>query len=317
MLSQACQSLRDRWKENTWLKALCDRAEQVYAGHSHGDLARWRSALQQLPPVMCLVDADLPAPRLGAEVKNQESLRETLLAFHPWRKGPLVLGGVRIDTEWRSDWKWDRLNSNFDLDGRRVLDIGCGNGYFGWRMLAAGARLVAGIDPTLVFVMQWLACRHFAGDTPNYVLPLRIQELPSGQSGFDTVVSMGVLYHQRNPQQHLEHIHTLLGPGRTMVLESLVLTDEALGPVLVPQSRYARMRNVFAIPTIGELLRWVREAGFSAPVVLDVSATALEEQRSTVWMKFESLAQALDPQDRGRTLEGYPAPTRALLTAQS
>lgn len=317
MLSQACRSLRARWAENAWLQALCDRAEQAYAEHAHGDLPRWREALQQLPRANCLVDADRSAPRLGADVRDPEGLRATLLAFRPWRKGPLVLGGVRIDAEWRSDWKWDRLSPHIDFEGRRVLDIGCGNGYFGWRMLAAGARLVAGIDPTLVFVMQWLACRHFAGDTPNYVLPLGIEELPAGRTGFDTVVSMGVLYHRRNPIQHLEHIFSMLEPGGTLILESLVLTDESWGPVLVPKLRYARMRNVFSIPTTGELQRWLRGAGFNEPAVLDVSVTGLQEQRSTKWMNFESLAQALDPHNNGRTLEGYPAPARALLIAQS
>jgi len=226
------------------------------------------------------------------------------------------LGGTRIDTEWRSDRKWERLRKHVDFTGRRVLDIGCGNGYFGWRMLDAGARLVAGIDPTLVFVMQWLACRHFAGDLPNYVLPLGMEDLPAGRAGFDTVVSMGVLYHRREPGLHLQQIRSLLESGGTLVLESLVLTDDAYGPVLVPRGRYARMRNVYTIPSSEELLRWVRGAGFQSAEQVDISVTSLQEQRSTDWMRFESLQQALHPECAGRTLEGYPAPTRALIIAR-
>ncbi len=285
-------------------------------GHAHGDLPRWHKALQALPRVSCNMNADQPAPRLGTEASDLEALRETLMTFHPWRKGPLDLAGIRIDTEWRSDWKWERVRAHVDLHEQRVLDIGCGNGYFGWRMLAAGARLVVGIDPTLVFVMQWLACRHFAGDEPNYVLPLSVEELPAGSPGFGVVFSMGVLYHRRDPMEHLEQIHALLRAGGTLVLESLVLPNDAQEPLLVPRARYARMRNVWAIPRCEELLRWVREAGFAAIKLVDVSRTTVQEQRSTEWMKFESLAQALDPQDVGRTLEGYPAPTRALLIAR-
>ena len=285
--------------------------------HSHGDLPRWRAALQTLPAVPCSMQADQAVPRLGEGGHDQEVLRETLMEFHPWRKGPLDLAGVLIDTEWRSDWKWKRVTSHADVHGQRILDIGCGNGYFGWRMLAEGARLVVGVDPTLVFVMQWLACRHFAGDQPNYVLPLGVEELAPGPAGFDKVFSMGVLYHRRDPLEHLRQIHGLLKPGGIMVLESLVLTDGSRGPVLVPESRYARMRNVWAIPTAEELLRWVRKAGYTAANVVDVSVTKVEEQRSTQWMKFESLAQALDPEDSGRTLGGYPAPARALVIALS
>ncbi len=316
MLSQACSSLRDHWGENPWVQRFSEQAQQAMTRAAHGDLPRWHAALQALPTVTCSLDADQPTPRFGANAPDLAALRKTLMALHPWRKGPLNLAGVIIDAEWRSDWKWERLRPHVDLRGQRVLDIGCGNGYFGWRMLAAGARLVIGIDPTLVFVMQWLACRHFAGDAANYVLPLGIEQLPAGPAGFDTVCSMGVLYHRRDPLQHLEHIRALLKPGGTLVLESLVLTDDAFGPVLVPRSRYARMRNVWAIPTSAELLRWVTQAGYQAAALVDVTKTTVQEQRSTQWMVFESLAQALDPADSGRTLEGYPAPARALLIAR-
>ena len=128
---------------------------------------------------------------------------------------------------------------------------------------------------------------------------------------------MGVLYHRRNPARHLELLRRMLKPGGTLVLETLVLPDDRLGPVLIPESRYARMRNVWSIPTALELQRWVSHAGFGGVKLLDVTITTVEEQRTTEWMTFESLAQALDPQDAGRTQEGYPAPTRALLLARN
>ena len=262
------------------------------------------------------MDADRAAPRLGKGAADPQHLREVLMRLHPWRKGPLELGGVLIDTEWRSDWKWARIQPHLDLAAQRVLDIGCGNGYFGWRMLAAGASLVVGVDPTLVYVMQWLACRHFAGNVPNFVLPLGIEHLPVGPAGFDCVFSMGVLYHRRNPVEHLGQIRALLRRDGVLVLETLVLLDETYGPVLVPESRYARMRNVWAIPTIDGLLAWFRKAGFKTPQLVDVTATSTQEQRSTPWMRFDSLAEALHPEDARQTVEGYPAPTRALLIAR-
>ena len=64
-------------------------------------------------------------------------------------------------------------------------------------MLAAGAKLVVGIDPTVVFVMQWLAMQKLGPGLKNFVLPLGIEDLPENTAGFDCVFSMGVLYHRR------------------------------------------------------------------------------------------------------------------------
>lgn len=315
MTEQPYRSLLRHWPGEPWLAEVCQLAQQKLSGHSHGDLPRWLEALEGLPPGLPGVDLTGNEPSLGTVAENPAELRETLMKLHPWRKGPLRLGGTRVDAEWRSDWKWDRIRPNINLTGQRVLDIGCGNGYFGVRMLEAGAGLVVGIDPTLLFVMQWLACRHLSGDIANYVLPLGIEELPADPVAFDTVFSMGVLYHRKDPSHHLERIHSMLRPGGTMVLETLVLPEEQRQDILVPQERYARMRNVWAVPGTGLLQDWVRKAGFRKIDLVDTTRTPIEEQRSTTWMKFESLAESLDPENSTKTVEGHPAPIRAVIIA--
>jgi tRNA (mo5U34)-methyltransferase len=272
--------------------------------------------MASLPVTPQAANLDSLVPSLGQPVGNPEALRQNLMAFHPWRKGPWRIGGIEIDTEWRSDWKWQRVAPHVNLKGQRVLDIGSGNGYFGMQMLEAGAQFVAGIDPTLVFVMQWLACRHFSGDLPNYVLPLGIEELPDTPGVTDCVFSMGVLYHRKSPAEHLEQIYSLLAAGGTMVLETLVLPRGSEEDLLVPGERYARMRNVWAIPGTSRLKEWVNVAGFSSAEVVDITPTTPLEQRSTDWMQFESLQQALDPSDCLRTVEGFPAPIRAIVVAR-
>ncbi|HCH32984.1 MAG TPA: tRNA 5-methoxyuridine(34)/uridine 5-oxyacetic acid(34) synthase CmoB, partial [Oceanospirillaceae bacterium] len=60
---------------------------------------------------------------------DTQAYTEQLKAFMPWRKGPWNLLGVDIDTEWHSDWKWQRIAPHISpLAGRKVLDIGTGNG---------------------------------------------------------------------------------------------------------------------------------------------------------------------------------------------
>jgi tRNA (mo5U34)-methyltransferase len=239
--------------------------------------------------------------------------------LHPWRKGPFCLHGVRIDAEWRSDWKWARVaDAVTPLAGRTVLDVGSGNGYYGFRALGAGADLVLGIDPTLRFVLQFLAVNQLIAADRCAVLPLSDDDLPAlaatAEHCFDTLFSMGVLYHRRDPVAHLERLRQCLRHRGELVLETLVVEGEH---ALIPRDRYARMRNVHVIPTVPLLVRWLESAGFGAIRVADVTRTTADEQRATHWMRFQSLADFLDPQDPGRTVEGYPAPTRAVVIATS
>jgi len=305
------------WPENEWLAHLARQAENRLLRHPHGDLPRWRAALERLPSVATGAILDRATPELGAGAADPDAVRAALMELHPWRKGPLRLGGVTIDTEWRADRKWARVAPHVDLAGARVLDIGCGNGYYGLRMLGAGAKLVVGVDPTVLFVMQWLACRHFGGDLPSFVLPMALEELPGEPAGFDSVFSMGVLYHRRDHLQHLRCLKSLLRPGGSLVLETLVLPHDQREEVLLPQARYARMRNVWAVPGTTRLEEWLAQAGFRQIELLDATPTGTGEQRSTPWMRFESLEQALDPDNRARTVEGHPAPIRAILVAKA
>jgi tRNA (mo5U34)-methyltransferase len=310
-------SLVARWAKNEWLAEACRLAETKLRQHPHGDLPRWRAALSSLPMVETSASLDRPTPELGVNARDHNTLRKHLMELHPWRKGPLRLAGLKIETEWHSDWKWDRIAPHIDLRAQRVLDIGSGNGYFGLRMLGAGAEFVVGIDPTILFVMQWLACRHFSGEIPNYVLPLAVEELPDIPVELDTIFSMGVLYHRKDPAHHLKRIQSMLKNGGTMVLETLVLPKSREEGLLIPGNRYARMRNVWAIPGTKRLLNWVREAGFRTAEVVDLTPTTTLEQKTTDWMQFESLEQALDPSDRSLTVEGLPAPVRAMVIART
>ncbi len=185
-----------------------DLAVTRFSPTHHGDFSRWAEAINQLP------DLTRPQVSYGATVSisgqvDNVALEAALQNLHPWRKGPFRIGEVYIDTEWRSDWKWARLDEILpDMSGERVLDVGCGNGYFGWRMLERGAAEVVGIDPTLLFCMQHLAVAHYTKDPRNWVLPLKIEEVPA-TTQFDSVFSMGVIYHRREPLAHVQQLAAL------------------------------------------------------------------------------------------------------------
>jgi len=292
-----------------WLEQQC--IDALKPGR-HGDMQKWQTAVDALPETETgwrMQEGTLIA---GKPVEESESLVETLKQLIPWRKGPLNLGGVFIDTEWRSDWKWNRVAPHVNLAGKRVLDIGAGNGYFGWRMLADGAAQVVGCDPTLLFYMQYRAIEHFAGNSQTLLLPLKFEQIPA-RADFDTVFSMGVLYHRKNPHDHLQRIRDHLAQHGTAVIETLIIPGDG-DDELDPPDRYANMRNVHHLPTEARLLRWMGETGFANAQVVDVTATTVDEQRATESMPFHSLANALDEAGE-RTIEGYPRPLRATVVA--
>lgn len=309
--------------------SLADATDQLLAANKqgwekilrHGDLQRWQSGFDALPDTTpSEVRLNASAVKIGAPADTSmplESIASALKQLHPWRKGPFELFGVHIDTEWRSDWKWDRLKDAITpLAGRTVLDVGCGSGYHLWRMLGGGAELAIGIDPTALFSMQFAAIKRYHSNAPAFILPIGIEAMPSGIGCFDTVFSMGILYHRKSPIDHLLELKSLLNNGGELILDTLIV-EGGEQSCLIPHGRYAKMRNVWFIPSVDMLSLWLKRAGFKNIQVVDVSPTSTSEQRTTAWMTFESLADFLDPDDASRTIEAYPAPVRAIFTAQA
>lgn len=293
--------------------------DAVMARRRHGREEEWDSVLAALPPIRTdVVDLSRDAVTIGDPDElpvESSALADRLKAFMPWRKGPWRIFGMKIDTEWRSDMKWQRLQPHLSpLAGRSVLDIGCGNGYYMLRARGEGARFCLGIDPTIVFLYQFHALTGFIRrQLPVHLLPLRSEELPAFGT-FDTVLSMGVLYHRRSPLDHLTEVYSFLRPGGELILETLVV-DGGVSSVLVPEDRYAKMANVWSLPATATLETWLAQAGFTNVRTVDVTRTTTAEQRATAWMTFQSLADFLDPADPARTVEGLPAPTRAIVIA--
>ncbi|WP_221799360.1 tRNA 5-methoxyuridine(34)/uridine 5-oxyacetic acid(34) synthase CmoB [Oceanobacter mangrovi] len=309
-----------------WAEVLPGQLQDLLVTAEHGDQQRWVEALCQLPQVAdvhCDLDAyDLGIGAAALSAEQQADVEAGLRGLMPWRKGPFQVFDSFIDTEWRSDWKWDRVAPHLsDMTGRTVLDVGCGSGYHMWRMLGDGAHRVVGVDPSRLFLMQFNAIKRYVaaaqGKMPMAdLLPFKMEDVPANLKAFDTAFSMGVLYHRKSPIEHLEELRGVLKPGGELVLETLVI-EGPLGEVLMPEDRYAMMRNVWFIPTVETLLLWCRRTGFKNARLVDLNQTSLQEQRATDWMRYNSLQDFLDPADVTKTAEGYPAPLRAVIIAEA
>ena len=304
-----------------WLNTLEQSVDKAFNSPRHGELDNWLSMLENLPDIKASEMELISEVKIGSDKDTDkaslEKLEQDLRILMPWRKGPFSLFGININTEWHSDWKWDRVQPHIKpLTGKQVLDIGCGNGYYALRSYGQGADLVIGVDPGQKYIMQFYALKKYLGDIPVHLLPLGIEDIPPSLKAFDTVFSMGVLYHRRSPLDHLIELRECLKPGGELVLETLVIEGD-VNSVLLPTGRYQQMRNVWFLPSCDALVLWLQRCGFKNVRVVDVSKTTTDEQRATDWMTVESLEKFLDPNDSSKTIEGYPGPMRAVVLAEA
>ena len=294
---------------------ISNQAYQV----NNGNIPKWSQAIDTIDALpKGKISLKKPYISINKDCIDSELLMDALYKLVPWRKGPFMINGLALESEWDGDMKWQRLSKHIKpLKNKRVLDVGAGNGYFTLRMAMEGAKRALGIDPFLLFNYQFRAIKSMIESPLNaLLLPMKLEEIPK-KPIFDTVFSMGVLYHQRDHMPHLSQVKEMMAPDAEFVIETLVVE----GPedyILVPKGRYAQMRNVYSIPSIKTLKSWLNDANFNNIRVVDVNKTTTEEQRKTPWIgeNGASLEDFLDPLDDSLTIEGYPAPTRAIVVCE-
>ena len=307
------------WKD-AMLSVITDAREAI-AG-DNGKMAAYRDHVNRAPelsPSEVVIDDN--GIRIGHESDlspaGKEQLHQILEGLSPWRKGPFHVFGTHLDCEWRSDWKWRRVAPHMaPLAGRRILDIGSSNGYYMFRMDPEAPLQVIGLEPFGVYYQQYRLLQSLIRADAVHCLPVPLESLPEMTEYFDTVFCMGVLHHARAPLDMLRKMRRLIRPGGEVVVENLIVEGEA-PTALCPHPRYAKMHNVYFIPTVACLSGWMERAGFGNVRCVDITRTLPGEQRRTPWMTFESLEDFLDPQDPSITVEGYPAPIRAVLIAEA
>ena len=236
----------------------------------------------------------------------------------PWRKGPFMINDLVLESEWDGDMKWQRITRHIKpLESKHVLDVGAGNGYFTLRMAIEGAKRALGIEPFLLFNYLFRAIKSMI-ESPlrALLLPVSLEDMPK-KPIFDTVFSMGVLYHQRDHMAHLSQLREMMAPNAEHGIDTLIL-ENLEDYILIPKDRYAQMRNVYSLPSIKTLKSWLNDANFKNVRVVDINKTTTVEQRNTPWIgeNGASLVDFLDPLDDSLTIEGYPAPKRAIVICE-
>lgn len=274
-------------------------------------IENWLEILNRLP-LLNEVQVDLKN-EVSVDFKSQniDKLEEVLLQLLPWRKGPFRLNKIDIDSEWDSRKKWERFKElGIDLKGKSILDVGSGNGYYAFRMIGDGADQVLCLEPNLMHVSQFACINHFVGSKKIRMIPERLENSGISDTNFDLIFSMGLLYHQRNPEQHLIELKSVLEIQGKMIIETIICPDK-FGMAIEPsEGRYASMPNVHFVHSDLGCKEIFEKLGLEVVAETKPVYTDVEEQRKTKWMPFKSFESALDSTDKNLTIEGYPAPTR-------
>ena len=245
------------------------------------------------------------------EIKTEENpkILEIAKMLKPWRKGPFKINDIFIDSEWKSYIKWNTIKNFLNLEGKDILDVGCNNGYHMFRMLEMNPKSITGFDPSALFNIQFEFINSFIKSDIEYKL-LGVEHIPFYEKKFDTIFCMGVLYHRKDPIEMLKEVKAGLKKNGEIILDTLIIEgneEVALSPI-----RYAKMKNIYFIPTLKALYNWIEKAKFSNVEFLGKRYTTTNEQRKTEWIDGESLEHFLN-KNQTKTIEGYEPPLRVYL----
>jgi len=125
-----------------------------------------------------------------------------------------------------------------DVEGRRVLDIGCGSGEAAIYFALRGARVTAlDISGAFLRIVRQLSVKH---NTPVSGIIAPVEFLPFPDNAFDTIYGNSVLHHvEIGPA--MREVHRVLRPGgRAFFIEPL-----AYNPII---NIYRRMAGTMRTP---------------------------------------------------------------------
>ncbi len=210
--------------------------------------------------------------------------REKLLGGSWWHSIDLGAGritpGVHSIGELRGNY--DRFGLPADLAGRRVLDVGCWDGFYSFESEKRGASVVS-VDcwrPENFF-----RAREALGSAAEFH-EMSVYELSSGKLGvFDIVLFLGVLYHLRHPLLALERICGMTRETaiiETHIIDSVFPTDHPVMEFYEFDQLGGQYDNWWG-PNIECLTRMTRSAGFARVELIRREPTRATIRASRGW----------------------------------
>jgi tRNA (mo5U34)-methyltransferase len=169
---------------------------------------------------------------LSKRITDREKIRE-LIDEHGrwWHEIELAPGIVTPgeDTNRKKLPILDELGLPPDMDGARLLDIGCSDGYFSFEMEGRGAEVVA-MDFVPESYSGFATARKVLGSGVTYHMENVYNLSPETYGRFDVVLFLGVLYHLRKPLAALDAIRSVMKPQAQLFVATFLIDEYFLLP---------------------------------------------------------------------------------------
>lgn len=175
-------------------------------------------------------------PLFSHELENVGS-REFFEAIDALKVGDIEA----FNLDW---WGFDRFA------GKRLVDIGCGHGWYSVRYRAGGADVTSvDLTSTATRLVRDHARLHQLTSKP---VVANVEELPFPDDTFDVLVASGVLHHTPDTPRALSECHRILAPGGRAKI-TLYCRGLLHSPLLFPLVRLAANRLGASHPAMREI----------------------------------------------------------------
>lgn len=188
-------------------------------------------------------------------------------------------------------FKWEQIRPHIpeDLNGWRVLDVGCNAGFYSFELAKRGASVLAiDMEPLYLEQARWAAKQFGLQDRVEF-RQMQVYDLARTNDQFDLVWFMGVFYHLRYPLLALDILaqrtrrmmmfQTLSMPGEEVYPDTLDHHITEREPLLDPgwpkmafiEHKFSNDRTNWWVPNHAGIEAMLRSAG------LQVSGRPAEE----------------------------------------
>ncbi len=159
---------------------------------------------------------------------DPDRVRARIASVATWRHTIEVAPGIFTEGTVDNRTELGRLRLPADLAGKRVLDVGCSDGFYSFTCEQRGADVVALDDESSLLAGEgngFTVARELLGSTVDYRIA-DVETLAESDLGsFDLVLFVNVLYHVQNPQRALRALAAVTQPGGRMVLKTIFRND--------------------------------------------------------------------------------------------